>query len=214
MTFRLRRRDAGEIDGDFPAEVPTAVAGDAGGTPEDDLKASAMRGNEALYGYVVALELLVVAILNLAITTGPGAPRHPNNWLAGLGVAGALALFGLIRVKNRTIVGFGAIIAAFLVTLPPVPSSLGVAHLFALAVPVGYALVITQRQRRIVSAQMKASRAARSRPAGRERPPAASGRSGRLSRRKEAEVPAGPRPNRRYTPPKSKRPQGKASGRR
>ena len=43
-----------------------------------NLKPSAMRGNEALWGYVVAGELIVVSILNLMVTHGKGAPAHPN----------------------------------------------------------------------------------------------------------------------------------------
>lgn len=157
-----------------------------------------MRGNETSYGYVVALELLVVAVLNLTVTHGKGAPTHPQTTLALVGVVAALALIPLLRTQNRMIVGFGSIIAAFFVTLPRVPTSLSLAHILALAFPLVYTLLLTQRQRRATSAQLKERRGA-----GPSREP--------RRKRKEQEEPAGPRPNRRYTPPKSKRPTGKST---
>lgn len=169
-----------------------------------DLKPSAMRGNEYRYGLLVAAELVVVAILNLSVTHGKGAPAHPPTTLALIGLVAALAVFGLLRTDNRMIVGFGSIIAAFFVTLPRTPNSLSIAHLFALGIPLAYTLVLTQRQRKATTTQLRQNRAAGPRPAA--------GRAGR--RRKEPQQPEGPRPSRRYTPPKSKRPTGKGSGRR
>ena len=48
-------------------------------SPEDDLdlKPTAMRRPEPLYGYVVGLELIFISILNLTVTHGKGAPAHP-----------------------------------------------------------------------------------------------------------------------------------------
>lgn len=182
---------------------------------DPDLPPSRMRGTEPLYGYVVALELLVVAVLNIVISNGKGAPAHPQTGLQIIGVVAPLALAGLIQTRNRTMVGFAAIVAAFFVTLPRVPTRLAVAHVLALAIPLVYGLVITQRQRRAMGNS--------ARRGGRREPGATNARSGRgpasagtgTARRRggrkgaKEEVPAGPRPNARYTPPKAKR--GKAA---
>ena len=180
---------------------------------DDGLKPSAMRRPEPLYGYVVALELLVVSILNLTITKGKGAPAHPNTGLAVAGVAAAIGLAAIIfRFKHRTVVGFAAIAAAFVVNLSRGPNSLAVAHVFALVFPFAYAFIITQRQRKLMTAQLKAARAgggAGSRSGGRaggagSRRSAGAG-SGRRRGSAPAPKPSGPRPNARYTPPKPKR---------
>ena len=63
--------------------------------PDDDLDlkpTSACGGPEPLYGYVVALELIVVSILNLTVTHGKGAPTHP----APAGLVGLLASIALL----------------------------------------------------------------------------------------------------------------------
>lgn len=176
-----------------------------------DLPPSRMRGTEPLYGYVVALELLVVAILNIVISKGKGAPAHPQTGLQIIGVVAPLVLVGLIQSRNRTMVGFAAIVAAFFVTLPKVPTQLAVAHVLALAVPLVYGLVITQRQRRAMG--NSARRGGRRGPAAdgaRSGGAPASAGTGAARRRGgrrgvKEEVPAGPRPNARYTPPKTKR---------
>lgn len=195
---------------------------DAGGDvvePEivgPDLPPSRMRGTEALYGYVVGLELLVVGILNATVTTGKGAPAHPSTGLAAAGIAAAVAFFGVIQTKNRTFVGLAAIVAAFFATLPKVPNSLGVAHIFALAIPLAYGLIITQRQRRAILDANKAGRRTRrgaGAGAGDRTRAATGGRARRGDRGRQPTVPAGPRPSARYTPPKSRRTKGSARGR-
>ncbi len=204
-----------------PAGAPTTTTApserdsvlDVPATP--GLKPSAMRGNEALYGYMVGVVLVVVAVLNLAVTSGPGAPAHPDTILEGIGVAASLALFGAVRTGNRMVAGFGAIVAAFFVTLPRVPNSLSIAHIVALVVPMVFGLVITQRQRKDTPRMARGGRAA---AAGAAKGSGRSGGSragavpagGRRGRRgKAAEPVSGPRPSARYTPPKAKREQKK-----
>ena len=165
--------------------------------PDDGLKASAMRGSEPLYGYVVALELVVVGILNLTVTSGAGAPTHPSMALDAVGVAAAISLFGFLQTKNRVLVAFAVIVTAFFVNLPKVPNSLAIAHVFALAFPFAYSLVLTQRHRRRMKGELQAARTRR--PAS---PPA---RRSRRNTRANAVEPTGPRPSARYTPPKTKR---------
>lgn len=206
---RLGRR-GGANGADSVVEVVEAPsAADAG------LKPSTMRGPEALYGYVVGLELLVVSVLNLTVTHGPGAPAHPPTTLAAVGVAASIALFAVVRLKNRMAAGFGAIVAAFFVTLPRVPNSMSIAHIFALVIPMAYGLIITQRQRR--DTPKLARGAARGGRGGSARSSAgaagaggAGAGGGRRRGKKNAEAVSGPRPSARYTPPKSKR---KSSGR-
>ena len=109
-----------------------------------------------------------------------------------------------------------AIVAAFFVTLPSqVPNSVRSVHIFALIIPVVYAFVLTQRQRRAATAQARAGRASSARTAATKgtatRPGAGARRAGdrkpRRGRRSGANQ-TGPAASRRYTPPKPKRPAG------
>ncbi len=185
----LRRRDGG-------SELPRQAAAPP---PDDGLKASAMRGSEPLYGYVVALELVVVGVLNLTVTSGKGAPSHPSTALAGVGVAAAISLFGFLQTKNRVLVAFAVIAAAFLIDLPKVPNSLALAHVFSLALPFAYSLILTQRHRKRMKGELLAARARRS-----AAPPRS--QAGRKAK-DAAAAPRGPRPSGRYTPPKAQRPK-------
>lgn len=173
-----------------PREAPAPA-------PDDGLKASAMRGTEPLYGYVVALELVVVGILNLTVTSGKGAPAHPPTALATVGVAAGISLFGFLQTKNRVLVAFAVIAAAFLVDLPKVPSSLALAHVFSLALPFAYSLILTQRHRKRMKGELVAARARRSTAPARTRP--------NPKAKDAAATPSGPRPSGRYTPPKALR---------
>jgi hypothetical protein len=181
---------------------------------EADLKPSAMRGTEPLYGYLVAAEVLVVAILNLTDTHGPGAPAHPDTALAAAGIAGAAAVAAAIRfTRHRMIVAFVTIAAAFLVSVPKIPNSLEVVHVIAIAVPFVYAFILTQRQNKARVTEIKEARAAGSgaggsragRTAGARRAEAEATRRERRGRRGVPE-PSGPKASNRYTPPKPKRP--------
>ena len=182
---------------------------------ETDLKPSAMRGTEPLYGYVVAAELLVVAILNLTDTHGPGAPAHPDRALAAAGILGAAAVVAAIRLtRHRMVVAFITIAAAFLVSVPKIPNSLQVVHVIAIAVPFVYAFILTQRQNKARATEIKQARAAASgsgrsgtgRTAAGRRAESQAKRRERRGRRGVPE-PSGPKASNRYTPPKPKRPQ-------
>jgi hypothetical protein len=197
----LSQPSSGEWDG--AAEVDEA-----------DLKPSAMRGTEPLYGYVVAAELLAVAILNLTDTHGAGAPAHPDKILGAIGILAAAAVVAAIRfTRHRMVVGFVTIGAAFFVTLPKTPNSLTTVHIFAIAIPLIYAFILTQRQNKARMAEVKR---ARSGDAG-----ASGSRAGRTSAARRADEqdkhrgrrgrrgvpePSGPKASSRYTPPKPKRP--------
>ena len=183
---------------DADAEEPGGPAEVTSGA-DDGLKPSTMRGSEMRYAVGVAVILLVVAVLNFAIRHGKGAPKHPSTGLEAIGLVAALAVFPLLRTKNRFIVPFGAVIAAFFVTLPSGPNSVKSLHVLAIIFPLAFALVLTQRQRKAALATAR-SRAA-SRPAGTTSPP----RAQRSGRKRKEEQPAGPTANRRYTPPKAKR---------
>jgi hypothetical protein len=183
-------------------------------TEEADLKPSAMRGTEPLYGYVVAAELLAVAILNLTDTHGAGAPAHPDKILAAIGILAAAAVVAAIRfTRHRMIVGFVTIAAAFVVTLPKTPSSLRLVHIIAIAIPLIYAFILTQRQNKDRMAEVKRARAGESgsnvarggQTAAARRAEAQRRRRDRRGRRGVAE-PSGPKASSRYTPPKPKRP--------
>jgi hypothetical protein len=165
-----------------------------------------MRGTEALYGYVVALELVAVATMNLVIRTGKGAPAHPQTALQIAGLAAGLVLVGVLQTNNRMVVGFAAILGAFLVNLPKVPTSLAIPHLFALALPLAYALVLTSRQRKATAAHIKGRPSSRPKTAAERRADVeARRRQKRDKRSRAAGSVSGPAANRRYTPPKPKR---------
>jgi hypothetical protein len=164
--------------------------------PDDGLPPGRMRGTERLYGIAVGVELLAVAVLNLTIQGGAGAPKSPDDTLMVIGVAGAVVYLASLALRHRTVAAFGAIIAAYLVTLPRVPNRLSVAHLVALLAPVIYGLLLAQRQRKAAKAAV-VGRPARTRST---RSPAPDRRPGRTR-----SASARTRPSGRYTPPKTKR---------
>lgn len=159
-----------------------------------ELNPSDMRGTETMYGYLVAVELMVVAVLELTVTTGKGAPAHPETALAAAGLAVSAAVLAVIRArKNRTLIAFAVIIAALVVDLPPVPDRLALAKIFAVFIPLAYGLVLIRRRTRSATARQRAgldpgprSKAA---PRGRQATSKKPVRTGR------------------YTPPKSRRPE-------
>lgn len=175
---------------------PTNAAAEPESGPTDSLKPSAMRGTELRYGIGVAVILVVVAVLNLAVRHGAGAPKHPQTGVAVVGLIAALAVFPLLRTRNRFIVPFAAVIAALFVTLPSGPNSVRSLHAVAVIFPLIYAFVLTQRQRKAATAQARLKAASRS-----ANEPAAP----RGGRRRKVEQASGPIANRRYTPPKRKR---------
>jgi hypothetical protein len=167
------------------------------GPSESDEGPATMKGSEPLFGYGVAAVLVIVAVLDLTITTGSGAPKHhsASEPVIGLLLAGVLAVS--LRWRNRLVSPFIAIFAAFFVTLAKAPSALSIPHIIALVVAVGFAVQLSVRQRR----DQKALGPAMS-PA--ERRAAADAR--RRRRKGEPEPAPGikrPPPNARYTPPKS-----------
>jgi hypothetical protein len=213
-----------DTEADYPAAVtePTEPAGPAepagSGDQAAELPPARMRGNEPLYGLVVGLVLVVIAVVNLVVRTGKGAPAHPQTAFQVAGLAAAVAFIATLRTRHRIVVGIGAILAAIVVTSPKVPDSLATAHILGLILPFAYGLVITQRQRKALLATGRRGRAGRAgRGAAAESGPAGSrSRDTRAGRRRAAKTPApttGPRPSARYTPPKPKRANGRATGR-
>jgi hypothetical protein len=175
-------------------------------SPEDDLdlKPTTMRRPEPLYGYVVAVELIFVSVLNLAVTHGKGAPTHPATVWSVVGLLASIGLIPVIRFTNhRLIVAFYTVVATFLATQPRTPTSLAVTHFLALGIAIVYAFWLSQRQRKAVRAG--AGRSA-SRPAEARSSRQATGHSGGRRRSRREKNPAtGPQASRRYTPPKTKR---------
>src|SRR6185437_4594312 len=92
-------RSGGAVDTDGDPESPARrrwLAGRADTADDASLKPATMRGTEPLYGYVVAIELIGVSILNLTVTHGTGAPAHPPTRLSVIGLIGSIALIGVI----------------------------------------------------------------------------------------------------------------------
>ena len=159
------------------------------------MKPTFLRRNELVYGVVVGLELVGAAIVDLAVQTGKGAPKHPNTALEIVGLVLALAFFAILRFRNRTVTAFAAVIAAYVIGLPAVPDSIVSTRIYTFIIPVFYAVWLAIRLRRD------------SKKALAENPPApkpARPTRERRTRRPEPE-PTGPRASARYTPPKAKR---------
>jgi hypothetical protein len=174
---------------------------------EVTLKPSTMRGTEPLYGYVVMLELIAIAIINLVVVHGAGAPKHSQTTVSLIGLVAAIAFGATIQTRNRFIVGFSCIMAAFVIaSLPQVPNSVKPYHLFGLIIPLIYALILTQRQRKASMALARSGKAPPS-PTPADRRAEAVARRQQRRRGKAAEQPTGPSRSRRYTPPKAKRPR-------
>ena len=209
-----------------PEPVPAAAPGEPTNqtdqtdqTDEPDLPPSRMRGTEPLYGYVVGLELVVIAILTLVIHSGKGAPKHPQTGLQIAGLVVSIAYFAVLQRRSRTLTAFAAIVAAFIVTLPAVPDALRSTRVFVLAIPLAYGLIITQRQRKATGLTMRGTRknpgaagggagsTSRRDPSAKSGPPAGGRRGGRGrgEPKQPTPTPAGPRASARYTPPKPKR---------
>jgi hypothetical protein len=216
----IRRRHEQDADGEpeeGDAEYEEAATdgsanGRASAAPSegDDLKPSAMRGNEMLYGYLIAGELVLVAILNLTVTHGKGAPTHPSRPIEVVGLLASLALFGVLQTRHRFIVPFAMIIAAYIVVYPKTPDSLTLAHLLGLILPVVYAILLMQRQRKAALAQARGrggrGGGARLTPEER-RAEATQRRQERRDKRRGIIPPSGPQKSSRYTPPKARRPK-------
>lgn len=189
---RFRRPAPQPPDSDL--DVPGAETGRA-----DPLPPGRLQGQEVLYGYVIGLELLAVAVLTVLVRHGTGAPRHlstADEVEMALGFAATVAYVALLRLRNRTVATFGAIVAAYVLALVPGPNWLREAHTLAVLPPFVYAIVVFQRQRKALKAVgANRGRAGRSRPAP-DRAAAQRGRSAPAS---------SPRRTGRYTPPKAKR---------
>jgi hypothetical protein len=160
-----------------------------------------------MYGYVIAAELLAVAVLNLVDTHGSGAPKHPDTALSALGVAAVAGYVVVLQTRRRFLVGFASMIAALVVNLPKGPNSTQVDHLFAILFAGVYAVWMTNRQRRAAQAEIKNRPAQPAKSAAQRRAELDARRRARRRRRHKPDAPSGPMPNRRYTPPKSRRPR-------
>jgi len=113
---------------------------------------SQMQGSEELYGYIVAAELLLASVISFATRHSAGVPANQiQTWKYVASFAAALALVPVIRTRRRMVAGFASIIAAFVVSLPPGPKSQELVHILVLVIPLAYALLLTQRQRKATS---------------------------------------------------------------
>lgn len=192
--------------------------------PAPQLPPSRLQGTEPMYGWVVGLEILAVSVVVAFARHGAGAPKTvstADDVLMAAGIALALAYLALLRVRNRTIAAFGAIIAAYIPSLVPGPTWVRDVTEIGLLPPLIYAVIVAQRMRKATKAAMSNPKA-QAGPSGR---PPGTKTNGRASARSSRERPAprsrrgsnqgltstGPQRNARYTPPKPKRsPAGQA----
>jgi hypothetical protein len=161
-------------------------------TGPDGLRPIDLRGWEIQAGYLVAVIIAAIAVLELLVTGGAGAPTHTDYILPVVALALAVGQAATIPRHNRLITGVLGIVAGLIVDFDRVPNSLVVPHSIAIFAPLVYAFLVTQRY----------SRAQRALQPPRQ-PRQRGGASARSSRRAKAEPePTGPKANRRYTPPK------------
>jgi hypothetical protein len=144
----------------------------------------------------VAAVLVGMAVLELTVTHGVGAPKHPERAWAIIGLVTGLVTTATLRLRRRLLTAFAAVISAFFVSYPKVPNSLVLAKTVTLIAPLAFAFVMSQRER-------KATRAARGRTTAAERRAEVRSRG----RQRSAATPsAKSRPTTgRYTPPKARR---------
>jgi hypothetical protein len=166
---------------------------------EDAANPASMKGNEPILGLVVAFVILIVAVLDLTVTKGTGAPKHAETWAPLIGIGLAVVLAVSLRWRNRLASPFIAIFAAYFVEVGKTPKSLTYPHVLALASAVGVAVMLTLRHRQDQKAAGTVSAADRRAAA-----------DARRRRRKGEPEPVTavkrPPPSARYTPPKAAAP--------
>ena len=133
---------------------------------------SEMQGSEELYGYIVAAELLLASVISFLTRHSAGVPANQvQTWKYVASFAAALALIPVIRTRRRMAAGFASIIAAFVVSLPPGTKSQQLIHVLVLVIPLAYALLLTQRQRKATLAVGGPGGGGRATPAAPPAPP-------------------------------------------
>ncbi|MHB1930111.1 MAG: hypothetical protein ACYCUG_11965 [Acidimicrobiales bacterium] len=149
-----------------------------------------------MYGYATAVVILAVAVLNLVVTKGKGAPAHPALWPSYAAIVLALGLAVSMRWRSRMVSPFVAIFGGMFDTLVRGPDSIATAHYVVIFAAFGFAVALTMRQRR----EQKALGIlpSRGRRGGRATNPA----SGRRGASAADDGPKKPVASRRYTPPK------------
>lgn len=182
MALFARRRAVDDLDVDRP---PVVASG------PDSLPPVRLRDWEIPAAYVVAGVVALVAVLELTVTTGTGAPKNPDVILPAVGLVLAVGQAISVRWANRLVTGILGIVAGFTLGYTKTPDSLSLVRDVGLFVPFVYGFIMTQRQSRAQRALGGPRGSRRSRGGGRSSPVA-------------AEPTSGPRPNRRYTPPKAK----------
>lgn len=183
FTRRPRPEDPEDLEGNLDPLPPTTPAPAATPRPIE------LRDWEIPVGYAVAGFVVLLAILELTVTSGKGAPKNPNPVLPSIALVVGLAQAATIRYKNRLLTAILGVVGGLLIAYVPVPYSLGILHSIGFLAPFVYAFLITQRHSR-------AQRALQG-PRNRAR---AGGRRGA----KPPPEPSGPKASRRYTPPRSK----------
>lgn len=157
--------------------------------PPKILRPIELRDWEIPAGYAIAALIVLLAVLELTVTSGKGAPKNPSPVLPLVGLVVGLAQAATIRYKNRLITAILGVVGGLLIAYVQVPVSLGIPHSIGFLAPFVYAFLITQRHSRAQRA-LQGPRNAR-------------GSGGRRGA-KAAPEPTGPKASRRYTPPKAK----------
>lgn len=181
---RPRSEDAEEDEEDLgPLPAP------AGATPDRNLPPIELRDWEIPAGYAIAGLIVLIAILELTVTTGKGAAKNPSTILPLLALVLGVAQAVSIRWKNRIVTALIGVAGGLLVGVTRVPDSIGIPHSLGFLAPVVYAFLVTNRHNRA----QRALRGPRNQP-----------QRGARRGAKTAPEPTGPKASRRYTPPRPK----------
>lgn len=196
MALFSRQASPDPDDDDFdPAPKPASPA--AG-----DLRPIRLRDWEIPVGYLVAAFVVLLAVLELVITKGKGAPKTPDTLLPVVALIIGVAQAATISLKNRLVTGILGVLGGLAVAYVRVPDSLSIPHSIGFIGPFVYAFLITQRHSRAQRA-LQGPRRPRQGGGG----SGARGGSGSGSGRRGSKAPIEPtgiKASRRYTPPKPK----------
>lgn len=185
---RRRSEDDPEDPDDFDDLDPLPAPGRRA-EPERPLRPMELREWEIPLGYAIAAILVVVAVLELTVTTGAGAPKTHNPILPAVAIVSALTMAATIRFKNRFVTALSGVVGGVLINFAQTPHSLSIPRSIGFLVPFAYAFVVVNRHNRAVRVQ---------------RGPRNAGQGGARRGSKVQPEPTGPKASRRYTPPKAK----------
>jgi hypothetical protein len=159
-----------------------------------DLPPNRLRDWEIPGAYASGAVVAILAILELVVTKGSGAPKHSEPIFPIIGLVLIAGQVATVRLANRLLTAAATVLAALAIFYDKVPSALSAPRIAGFFIPFLYAFLVIQRHSRAQKALLP--------PRGSRR--GATSSNARGSRGKKAPEPTGIPASRRYTPPKPK----------